>query len=207
MSFIVSNLSCGHQNVALIANLNFKCLPGESLILRGENGIGKTTLLRCLAGLIPPLSGSSFSNPDSVAYIGHSNGLKLQLTVLENLYFWQGIYHSKNLEQTISEFKLEDILDFQVMNLSAGQRRRTALSRLKLTQCPLWALDEPLTSLDSKNVTLFTDILQNHLDNSGIAVIATHVELQVNKKIHLELEIYKAEHTISTDQFSEETTR
>tara|TARA_B100001142_G_scaffold329822_1_gene394556 strand:+ start:3687 stop:4295 length:609 start_codon:yes stop_codon:yes gene_type:complete len=179
MTFSVSNLSCGYQDIPLLSNIGFSCDIGQAIIIQGENGIGKSTLLRCLTGLNPPMSGIVSFEPGTHIYLGHSNALKEGLSVIANLIFWKNIYGSKNIEDTISTFKLENILTLEVNSLSAGQKRLVALARVHLSQRRCWILDEPTTALDKENVDLFLKILGHHLDKKGTAIISTHLKLEL----------------------------
>ena len=89
MTLKVSNLSCGFQNIPILSNINFDCQNGEVVVLKGRNGVGKTTFLRCLAGLSSHLTGNFVFAEDSIAYLGHLNGINGNLTVIENLFFWK----------------------------------------------------------------------------------------------------------------------
>ncbi|AHM05539.1 ABC transporter involved in cytochrome c biogenesis, ATPase component CcmA [Roseibacterium elongatum DSM 19469] len=106
----------------MLADVSFAVAPGEALILRGPNGAGKTTLLRTLAGLTPPLSGHVACAPDSIAYAGHADGLKSQLTVQENLTFWAGVFASGTITRAVDSFDLEGLLDRRAGDMSAGQK-------------------------------------------------------------------------------------
>ena len=179
MAFAVSNLSCGYQDIPLLSNLEFACDNGQAIVIQGENGIGKSTLLRCLTGLNPPMSGIVSLEAGTHIYLGHSNALKGGLSVLANLIFWKNIYGSKNIEDTISTFKLENILTLEINSLSAGQKRLVALARVHLSQRSCWILDEPTTALDKENVDLFLKILGHHLDKKRTAIISTHLKLEL----------------------------
>ena len=179
MAFAVSNLSCGYQDIPLLSNIEFACNNGRTIIFQGENGVGKSTLLRCLAGLNPPMSGIISLEPGTHVYLGHSNALKENLSVIANLIFWKNIYGSKNIEDTISTFKLENILTLEINSLSAGQKRLVALARVHLSQRSCWILDEPTTALDKENVDLFLKILGHHLDKKRTAIISTHLKLEL----------------------------
>jgi len=177
MSLAVHDLSVTRGGVQILSGVGFSVGPGEALILRGPNGAGKTTLLRSLAGLTPPLGGRIEAAPDSIAYAGHADGLKAQLTVAENLRFWCGVFAADGIRAAVVAFDLDPLLDRRAGNLSAGQKRRLSLARLLVTGRPVWCLDEPTVSLDRENVGRFARAVEGHLAGGGCAVIATHIDL------------------------------
>ncbi|WP_127560720.1 heme ABC exporter ATP-binding protein CcmA [Nioella ostreopsis] len=177
MSLSVHSLSCARGGIQVLTGVDFTVAPGEALILRGPNGAGKTTLLRTLAGLTPPLEGRIDAPDDAIAYAGHSDGLKAQLSVAENLRFWAGVFAATGIDAAVDAFDLGELLDRRAGNLSAGQKRRLSLARLLVTGRPVWCLDEPTVSLDVDNVARFARAVETHLSNGGSAIIATHIDL------------------------------
>ena len=180
MTLTVSDLGIARGGVPVLQGLGFSLRAGQALVVRGPNGIGKTTLLRTLAGLQPPLDGQITGADDTIAYAGHSDGLKPTLTVRENLTFWARVFGATGIGKALNAFDLNDLHDRQAGNLSAGQKRRLGLSRLLVTGRPIWVLDEPTVSLDGFSVKLFAEFIQaEHLVKGGIAVIATHIDLDI----------------------------
>ena len=177
MSLSVHSLSCARGGIQVLTGVGFSVEPGEALILRGPNGAGKTTLLRTLAGLTPPLEGHVEAADDAIAYAGHADGLKAQLSVAENLRFWAGVFGATGIDAAVEAFDLGELLDRRAGNLSAGQKRRLSLARLLVTGRPVWCLDEPTVSLDVDNVARFARAVETHLSNGGSAIIATHIDL------------------------------
>lgn len=173
----VENLSVARGGLAVLTGLTFHLDVGKALIVKGPNGVGKTTLLRTIAGLQPPLKGTISLADDSVAYAAHSDGLKVTLSVVENLKFWASIFGQTSIEDAIRSFDLEGLRDRLAGSLSAGQKRRLGLARLMVTRRPLWVLDEPTVSLDVASVALFARAVEAHLDAGGSALIATHIDL------------------------------
>lgn len=187
----VSDLAIVRGGVPLLAGLNFAVEPGSALILRGPNGIGKTTLLRTLAGLQPPAAGQIEVPEDSVAYASHADGIKGQLSVVENLNFWARVYGMADVTDAVLErFALQDLRARAAATLSAGQKRRLGLARLAVIGRKILLLDEPTVSLDTASVGRFASFLQDHLDAGGSAVIATHIDLGFTATV-LELAPYK----------------
>lgn len=177
MTLTVTDLTISRGGIPVLEGLNFTLSPGHALVLRGPNGVGKTTLLRTIAGLQPPVMGRVICGPDTIAYAAHSDGLKGTLTVAENLHFWADIFGIKGIENALNSFDLKALVDRPAGALSAGQKRRLGLARLLVTGRPLWILDEPTVSLDVASVAMFADTVRSHLAGGGSALIATHVDL------------------------------
>ncbi|MBK1636195.1 heme ABC exporter ATP-binding protein CcmA [Rhodovulum adriaticum] len=177
MELTVENLACARGGVPVLEGVSFTLKAGQALLLRGPNGIGKTTLLRTLAGLQPALEGRVSVPPETMAYAAHADGLKATLTVTENLAFWARIFGQRGLGSALEDFNLTDLAHRQAQNLSAGQKRRLGLARLLVTGRPIWVLDEPTVSLDVASVALFGQAVKRHLQGGGAALIATHIDL------------------------------
>ena len=179
MEWGATELACRRGGRVVLRGVSFRVGPGEALVLRGPNGAGKTTLLRTLAGLAPPAAGTVDAAPDAVAYAGHLDGMKAQLTVAENLRFWARLFAAPPgaAARAAERFALGPLLGRRAAALSAGQRRRAGLARLALTGRPAWLLDEPTASLDAEHSARVAAILRDHLRAGGSAVAATHVPL------------------------------
>ena len=179
----VHDLTISRGGVPVLKNLSFSLEAGRALVLRGPNGIGKTTLLRTIAGLQPPISGSLDIAPESVAYAAHADGLKATLTVRENLEFWAEVFGISDINPALESFDLVGLKERHAGGLSAGQKRRLGLARLLVTGRPLWVLDEPTVSLDVASVAQFADAVRSHLADGGSALIATHIDLGLDAEI------------------------
>ncbi len=177
MSLRVTDLTCARGGVSVLSDMSFDVPAGAALILRGPNGVGKTTLLRTLAGLQPALSGRVEMAKESSAYASHADGVKQALTVTENLRFWAEIYGHDVPDAIYQTFDLDDLRQRLAGTLSAGQKRRLGLARLALIKRRVLFLDEPTVSLDAFSVKLFAQWMQGHLTGGGSAVIATHIDL------------------------------
>ena len=177
MAISAKSLSVSRGGINLLEGLNIELNSGQAGILHGPNGVGKTTLLRALAGLQPIESGKIEYSIDDVCYSGHADGVKPTLTVRENLEFWADIFGHHSIIEAAEQFMISDFLDLKVGTLSAGQKRRVGLSRLGLTGRSIWLLDEPTVSLDQTSVSIFENIIKDHLLKNGCALIATHIDL------------------------------
>jgi heme exporter protein A len=181
----------------VLRDLDFSVPEGGALILAGPNGSGKSTLLRLLAGLVRPIAGRLLwadedaladlpSHAARVAYIGHLDAVKPALTVTENLRFaaWLG---GGIVEDALAALGLTELAELPARMLSAGQKRRLALSRLALTNAPLWLLDEPTLGLDVASVARFGTLLAAHRARGGLIVAATHLPLPLEGATELRL--------------------
>ena len=195
MEFVVSDLAVARGGVCVLEGLRLALAPGQAVILRGANGIGKTTLLRTLAGLQHALRGTISAPPESIAYAAHADGLKSVLTVAENLAFWAAIHGTTAVEAALVRMNLADLRDRRAANLSAGQKRRLGLARLLVSGRPYWLLDEPTVSLDAASVALFGDVLRDHLAAGGAALIATHIDLGLPEAEVLDLSPFRSDGT------------
>jgi heme exporter protein A len=192
MKLTVSGLACARGGVPVLEGLTMRLAAGQCLILRGPNGIGKTTLLRTIAGLQPAVAGEISAAPESLAYAAHADGLKGALTAEENLAFWAAVHGQRDVEAALAAMDLRALRDRPARNLSAGQKRRLGLARLLVTGRPIWLLDEPTVSLDVASVALFAGVVRRHLAAGGSALIATHVDLGLAEAEVLDLTPFRA---------------
>lgn len=188
----VVGLGCARGGAAVLNNVSFDLAAGQALVLRGPNGIGKTTLLRTLAGLQPPITGDVVMPEEAAAYASHADGIKTALTVTENLAFWAEVYGMPLDLAVLDSFDLAALRNRQGGTLSAGQKRRLGLARLAVIGRKILFLDEPTVSLDTGSVAMFARWLQDdHLAQGGIAVIATHIDLGLDAPV-LDLTPFKS---------------
>ncbi|MGR3454994.1 heme ABC exporter ATP-binding protein CcmA [Pseudooceanicola sp.] len=191
MELVVEDLAVARGGVAVLEGVSFRLAVGHALVLRGPNGIGKTTLLRALAGLQPPRAGRISADREAMVYAAHADGIKAMLTVEENLAFWADLYRTDGVARALEAFALGPLADRPAGALSAGQKRRLGLARLLVTGRRIWVLDEPTVSLDRVAVALFADAVRAHLADGGMAIIATHIDLGLEAEV-LDLTPFRA---------------
>ncbi|MDA1342932.1 MAG: cytochrome c biogenesis heme-transporting ATPase CcmA [Methyloglobulus sp.] len=184
------DLSCIRDDRELFANLCFAVQRGQVLLLEGQNGSGKTSLLRIICGFREPDTGAvswcGEEIPQSqyysdMAYVGHLDGIKKELTVLENLRLSLALGQPGKLsiQQALEKVQLVGYDDTLIQALSAGQKRRLSLARLLITHNVLWILDEPFTSLDKQGITLVESLMAEHCANGGMMVMTSHHDVNL----------------------------
>jgi heme exporter protein A len=176
----------------LFEDLSFSLRSGQLLHLKGHNGSGKTTLLRILAGLLHAEAGGIAWNGESIQrarqeyhaellYLGHLNGLKGDLSAVENLRIDAAIRGNALGEeeawQVLGDIGLRGHEDLPSKYLSQGQKRRVALARLWVSRAALWILDEPFSALDVAAVDELQAVIRRHLERSGMVIVTTHQEV------------------------------
>jgi heme exporter protein A len=190
MELILDKLACRRAGRLVFGNLSFRLETGQVVALRGPNGVGKSTLLRQLAGLIPVAGGDARLGSVSLArdrqgfqeqvtYAGHLDAVKPALSIGENLMLWAGIHgnDTDRADAALARFGMDGIATRPAAQCSAGQLRRLGLARLLVADRPLWLLDEPTASLDASASALVADLVREHVAAGGMALIATHVPL------------------------------
>lgn len=200
----VSKLGCVRGDRRLFSGLDLSLSPGTFVQLTGPNGSGKTSLLRILCGLLAPAEGEvrwQGANIRSlgedyftaVTYLGHRPGVKDELSALENLKISNALngveIGNENGIAALQRMGLAGREHLPARYLSEGQRRRLALARLLLCNTRLWLLDEVMTSLDKGAVGLVRSLIEEHLKRGGIAIVATHQELELSAGVTKRLEL------------------
>lgn len=202
MRLLVEGLSARRGEDLIFNDISFALAPGEALIVTGPNGSGKSTLLRVLAGLLAAESGrlyidggpTGFKHPHELShYLGHRNAMKRELTVEENLSFWQSFLGDSPGGAGISTAAageavgLGGITHLPFGYLSAGQQRRMAMAKLLVAHRPIWILDEPTAALDAGADRLFSQLVAAHLERGGIVIAATHQPLGIGQSQALQM--------------------
>ena len=188
----INNLTCIRDDRVLFEHLNLSLAAGQMLLVEGHNGCGKTSLLRILTGLKLPDEGEILWQGESIEqlaadyyeqvnYVGHHDGVKRELTCLENLRLVQamGKPSGVDLDDALEQVNLYRYGDTLMGSLSAGQKRRLALSRLIVTEAKLWIMDEPFTSLDKSSMANFETMFEQHLDQQGVIVMTSHHDVDM----------------------------
>jgi heme exporter protein A len=188
MRLVAEGLAGERAGEPVFSGVSFALAAGEAMTVTGPNGAGKSTMLRVLAGLLPAaagtvaLEGGGDDFPDVQAgshLLGTGNAMKPALTVAENLAYWRGFLGHAHLEvdEALEMVGLGEIGHLPFGYLSTGQRRRIGIARLLVSYRPVWLLDEPTSGLDRTSEAQFGKLMQAHLEDGGIIVAATHVEL------------------------------
>jgi heme exporter protein A len=191
-SLIAENLTCIRGNRLVFRDVGFRVEAGQALSLEGPNGAGKSSLLRMIAGFLPPASGAIRLQSDGaeisdneergnfIGWLGHHDAAKPQLSPRESLLFFAALYRiAANIDAALDEVGLGKARDLPSQYLSAGQKKRLSLARLKLLNRPLWLLDEPLAALDAAGKSLAAQFIASHVGSGGIAIVATHEPLGI----------------------------
>lgn len=180
----VTDLQLSRGGRLLFKGLSFSLRKHGILLLRGPNGVGKSSLLQVLAGILRPDAGSLSWRLDGqegpkLHYLGHAAGLKSRLTAAENLAFWRQVNGPTGVSivEALEQVGLGGLADIEAGHLSAGQSRRLALARLLISERPVWLLDEPTSSLDSAGHELVGRMMRGHAATGGTVMAATHDEI------------------------------
>jgi heme exporter protein A len=176
----------------LFKGLSFALNPGELLLLEGQNGCGKTSLMRAIAGLLEFDSGQILWDGQPVkefrqdfhgamVWMAHRTGLKADLTLVENLQFESSLRTPSGavFEDVLERLGIQRLKKLPVRSLSAGQQRRVSLARMLLSDARLWLMDEPVTNLDRDGRRLVMDLVNEHLATDGMCLMAAHQDIEI----------------------------
>ena len=204
----VSHLSCSRGNKPLFADVSFELQPGQALHLEGDNGVGKTSLLRMLCGLSPadagevcwqgqPMQDAAAAFRSALFYLGHGLSLKEELSALEDLLSDAAVagraLTAAQAMQALARMGLRGREHLPLRVMSQGQKRRTALARLLASQAPLWVLDEPFVALDTRAVDGLRGLLADHVAQGGMVLFTSHqsVSLVTTAGVAVDVQHYR----------------
>ena len=198
--FVGDRLDCIRGERRVLTDINFKMSDGEVLVLTGKNGTGKSTLLRLMSGLLRPQAGKLFWDGESIdedpsvhnsrmTYVGHAEAVKPTLSVIENVEFWRSVRETSgcSAQDALEAVGIGHLANIPARYLSAGQKRRVALTRALTSGAKLWLLDEPTTALDVDASASFGASIEKHRKAGGMAVISTHTDLGISDTRNLNL--------------------
>jgi len=199
-------LACRRGSEWLFDDLSFEISPGQIVWLQGQNGRGKTSLLRLIVGLASPDRGTlkwggsatqeSTVEQGKLVYIGHTNGLKDDLTVTESLKFLARLHGRDSSDESVLNalemLQMSHRKNALVRTLSQGQRRRVALARLALERNPsIWVLDEPFDALDAQGISVVNRLLVEHVQRGGCVFLTSHLHLSLDGSQYRTLDFQK----------------
>ncbi|QNS16195.1 cytochrome c biogenesis heme-transporting ATPase CcmA [Mannheimia bovis] len=202
----LQNIACERGETRLFEGCNLTVNSGDWVQIEGHNGIGKTSLLRILAGLSLPAEGEVLWNDipiqkqrdeyySELFYLGHYSGVKPELTAWENLRFFQKVQqlpqNDEALWEALNKVSLIGREDLPCSQLSAGQQRRVALAKLWLTNAKLWILDEPFTAIDKKGVADLIAHIEQHCAKGGLVIFTSHQTAESDKVAIISLDQFK----------------
>jgi heme exporter protein A len=202
LELAVNRLGQGYGELVLFQNLNFTLGNGQALVVTGDNGSGKSTLLRTLAGLMEPAHGTirltGLADDEAIAehchLVSFANALKPELTATETLTHWRDILgagdRGLSIPRALDVLGLTALAHTRAGILSTGLKRRLALARILVAPRPLWLLDEPTAALDLASSRMVAAMVTAHLEKGGLAVIATHLDLDLDGVQTLNLDTF-----------------
>ena len=198
MKLYIQDLNFSYDNGLIFNNQTHTLSSNRITLLLGQNGSGKSTFLKIIAGLEKPNSGSiklrdnndkSLKFNGNISYLGHKLALKEELTVQENIKFWHNFYGKDLLAREFEELGLDKLSSMIVSNLSAGQKKKLALYRILMSNKDIWLLDEPFSNLDKKAYAYLKELLLMRLNNDIIIIITSHSKLDLVDKMIINLDV------------------
>ena len=194
----ITNLACKRGSNLVFDNLSFEIKSGETFLIKGSNGSGKTSLMRTMAGFIKPYEGKIFvdneqlnadrNGKEKFQFIGEKNALKNNLSVKNNITLWSLLFNtSVNVDDLLKVFNLNSFINSDVATLSDGQKKRLSLSKLFLDNRSVWLLDEPYVFLDEENIADLNNKILKFNERSGIVIITSNIDIDFpfNERINL----------------------
>ncbi|MBH1992871.1 MAG: heme ABC exporter ATP-binding protein CcmA [Sphingomonadaceae bacterium] len=189
----LDDVACLRGGRMLFRGITLTIAPGGSALLTGPNGVGKSSLLRICAGLLPIFAGT-MTREGGVALADERLALDMELPLAKALDFWARIDRAKDsaVDDALGAMALRPIADVPVRMLSTGQRKRAMLARVIASGAGIWLLDEPGNGLDSASLALLGGAVAAHLAGGGIVVAASHQPLPLAAPVMLELTDHQA---------------
>ena len=194
----ITNLACKRGSNLVFDNLSFEIKSGETFLIKGSNGSGKTSLMRTMAGFIKPYEGKIFidneqlnadrNDKEKFQFIGEKSALKNNLSVKNNITLWSLLFNtSVNVDDLLKVFNLNSFINSDVATLSDGQKKRLSLSKLFLDNRSVWLLDEPYVFLDEENIADLNNKILKFNERSGIVIITSNIDVDFpfNERINL----------------------
>lgn len=185
-----TDLACRRGDRVLFRGVSLALEPGAACHVAGPNGIGKTSLIRVLAGLLRPYTGT-VERAGAIALLDERHALDPQLPLGKALAFWRGL-DGATLEAHAERLGLADLAEVPVRYLSTGQTKRAALARVLAQSAPVWLLDEPLNGLDSAGIELVETLIAEHRAAGGLCVVASHQPIALREAARLEIAEFAA---------------
>ncbi|WP_455476006.1 heme ABC exporter ATP-binding protein CcmA [Bartonella sp. B17] len=192
------DLAAQRNEKILFQGLSFCLFPQQLMTITGFNGIGKSTLLRIIAGLFEAAeghiiledNGQMYPVATACHYLSTQDAMKPPLSVINNLQFWSAFYgqHMRTPHEALADIGLSELEHLPFSVLSTGQRKRVAIARLLLSYRPIWILDEPISGLDNHAQTILVNLFQHHLNQGGMIIAATHIPLAISENHRINLE-------------------
>ena len=194
----ITNLACKRGSNLVFDNLSFEIKSGETFLIKGSNGSGKTSLMRTMAGFIKPYEGKIFidneqlnadrNDKEKFQFIGEKSALKNNLSVKNNITLWSLLFNtSVNVDDLLKVFNLNSFINSDVATLSDGQKKRLSLSKLFLDNRSVWLLDEPYVFLDEENIADLNNKILKFNERNGIVIITSNIDIDFpfNERINL----------------------
>ena len=180
MSLSFRDVACARGGRLLFSHVSFDLGPGDAAVVTGPNGIGKSSLIRIAAGLLPPFEGAVTRDADA-ALLTEASALDGDRTLVAALGFWATLDRAADpgarVARALDALDLEPLGDIPVRLLSTGQRRRAAIARVVASGAEVWLLDEPANGLDTVSVARLEAVIASHRETGGVVLVATHLPL------------------------------
>ena len=178
----IKNLACKRGSNLVFEKISFEIKSGQTFLIKGSNGSGKTSLIRTIAGFIKPHEGEIFfdnrNDNDNFQFIGEKNALKDNLSVKNNIILWSLLFNASiDIDDFLKIFKLNSFINQDVATLSDGQKKRLSLSRIFLSNKPVWLLDEPYVFLDEQNIIDLNNKILKFNQEGGIVILTSNIEI------------------------------